>query len=194
MLELFSPFHLWRLGSYDPSQMGIYAQNAIWFIACSVLVETLVRGAEKFIAKVKGRALLWFQVRSFAELGLTYVLCFYAMYLALTALLGTNVGAFSFAGVVGLAVLPRIYTVYGLLPYIGRTLQAILNAWSLILLYLALRHGMDIESNQIWLLWGIGIGCYLAARSLFGIWEFPRKQRDLQNQSVPRKNLLGESK
>lgn len=177
MLELFSPFHLWRAGSYDPGQLGFYAQNAIWFIACSVLVETLVRGAEQFIAKVKGRALLWFQVRSFLELGLTYALCIYAMYIALTAWIGENVGFIAFAGAVGLAILPRIYTVYGLLPYMGRTLQLILNVWSLILLFLALRRGVDIETGQIWLVWAIGIGCYLAARRLFGFWEYSLKQK-----------------
>ena len=175
MLELFSPFHLWRAGVYDPSQLGIYAQYAIWFIGCSVLVETLVKSGEQFIANVKGRALFWFQIRSFSGLGLTYAVCFVAMYAVLTTGFGHSVDALTFAGAVGLAVLPRVYMIYGLIPYIGRTLQRLIDMWSLALLFLALRQGVDIESRQLWILWGTGLGCYLVVQGLLDRWgRFPR--------------------
>ncbi len=164
MLELFSPFYLWGTSVYDPGQMGMYARYALWFIGSSALVEALVRGGEQFIADVKGKALFWFQLRSFVGLSLTYLLCVLAMYLVLTAWIGKNIDVLTFAGIVGLAVLPRVYTVYGLIPYFGRTLQRLLNIWSFILLFLALRQGVNIESGQLWLLWGIGLGCYLVAQ------------------------------
>ncbi len=171
MLEVFSPFHLWRASGYDPGQLGIYARYAIWFIGCSVLVETLVRSGEQFIANVKGKALFWFQVRSFVGLGLTYAACFWAMYGVLTMGFGQSVEALAFAGAVGLAVLPRVYVIYGLIPYIGRTLQRLIDIWSLVLLFLALRQGVNIESGPLWILWGTGLGCYLGVRRLLNSWE-----------------------
>ncbi len=167
MLELFSPFHLWRADVYDPSQLGLYAHYAVWFIGGSVLVETLVKSGEQFIANVKGRALFWFQLRTFFGLGLTYALCCLTMYLVLTTGFGQRVDMLAFAGAVGLAVLPRVYVVYGLIPYIGRTLQRLLDIWSLVLLFLALRQGVNIESGQVWILWGTGLGCYLVVQGVF---------------------------
>ncbi len=164
MLELFSPFYLWGTNVYDPGPMGIYARYAIWFIGSSALVEALVRGGEQFIADVKGKSLFWFQLRSFAGLGLTYLLCVWVMYLVLTTWFGKSMDVLTFAGIAGLAVLPRVYTVYGLIPYVGRTLHRLLNIWSLILFFLALRQGVNIESGQLWLLWGMGLGCYLVAQ------------------------------
>ncbi len=170
MLELFSPFHLWRAGGYDPGQLGVYAQYAAWFIGCSTLVETLVRSGEQFIANVKGRALFWFQVKFFIGLGLTYVACFWTMHLVLTTGFGYGVDTLTFVGIVGLAILPRVYMVYGLIPYVGRTVQCLIDLWSPVLLFLALHQGMDIESGQLWLLWGTGLGCYLGTQRLCKAW------------------------
>lgn len=171
MLEIFSPFYLWRSDPFAGDHIGLFAQHAIWFIAATAAIETLVHSAERFIADSKGRSLLQFQFRTVLEIGLTYTVCLFAMHTVWTRWLGGSLALDSFAGIAGLAVLPRVYAVFGLLPYVGRTFLSILNVWSLVLLFLALRAGLDLQFIETLAVWAAAAVCYLLLRAIFRHWS-----------------------
>lgn len=161
MLELFSPFYLWRVNSYEPGLLGMYIQYSVWLVLATALVEALVKSGEQFVARVKGLSLLWFQISTWIRLFLTYIICALVINLALSLLFQTQMATMDLISILGLAILPRVYVVYGLIPYLGRTFRRLLDLWTLALLYLALQLGMDMETWKVWVLWACGLATYI---------------------------------
>lgn len=160
MLELFSPIHLVRAGAYDPGPLGLYPQYALGFLLVATLVESLVRSGERFVAQVKGLSLLRFQLVTWTRLTLVYLACGLVMHAVLVWGFRAAWGVEESLRWLGLAALPRVYTVYGLIPYLGRTLWRLLDLWTLGLVYLALDRGLRIESWQAGVVWACGVLAY----------------------------------
>ena len=180
MLELFSPIHLVRAGAYDPSQLGLYPQYALGFLLVATLVESLARSGERFVAQVKGLPLLRFQLVTWARLTLLYLACGLVMHAALVLGFRLSLGVEESLRWLGLAVLPRVYTVYGLIPYLGRTLGRLLDLWTLLLVYLALDRGFSIESWKVGVVWACGILAYfLLERGWHAVWPASRADAEV---------------
>lgn len=149
MFELFSPLYLLRAHTYETAQVGFYAQYTALFVLIAAVVEALVQSGVRFFAQVTGFALLWFQVRTVARLFLSYVLCTLVIFGVLAYLFRIDFDLQELFSLLGLAILPRVLAVYGLFPYIGRTLYRLLDVWTVVLLYVALQRGVGIDTVQI---------------------------------------------
>ncbi len=149
MLELFSPLFVLRNHPFETSQLGIYAQHSMWFILISSLLEALAQSSIRFFSRHTGLALLWTQCQTTIRIFTSYLLCTLVIFGVLTFLFQVETDPAELLSLLGLAVLPRVYAVYGLIPYIGKSLFRILNAWTLFLLAVLLRREVGMGVGQI---------------------------------------------
>ncbi len=149
MLELFSPLYLLRAHTYETSQVGIYAQYSALFVVIVAVIEALAQSSVQFFAHVTGRTLLWFQVKTTVRLLLSYLLCTLVIFGVLAYLFQVNTQPWELFSLLGLVILPRVYAVYGLIPYLGRTLFRMLDAWTVVLLFLVLQRSLGLGIVQV---------------------------------------------
>lgn len=164
MLELFSPFHLWKEAPHALGQLGLYATHAVWFLLFAIAVEAAVASAERFLERITGLALLWVQVRLFVYLLAVYGLSLLAMHLFLTYGVNLEMPVERLALILGLAILPRVYVVFGLVPYLGRTFHRLLDIWTVVLLFRALTLGLEAQAWVIMASGCVGLATFLSVR------------------------------
>ncbi len=167
MFELFSPLYLLRVHSYETPQMGIYTQYAVWFVALATVIEALVQSSESFFARHTGRSLLWIQCKTIARLGVSYLLCTLVVLGVMTYLFQVETNLGELFTMLGLAILPRVYAVYGLIPYIGKTLRRFLNVWTLVLLFLVLQRSMGLDTGPVLVCLSLSLLAYGAIAMAF---------------------------